>query len=242
MNSPVAPRSRWSDTWLDGLAFAFGLALAWWFRWNTTDLIWSLWLSSLVVGYALIVWLVTGPLRQLGAGIARDQSGLADLGSKAAALALVGVGTLFALAFFTVHFGGFHFVHSIFLQWFFPVTGTRSAMLDDWRVYLEVLSRYWMFLPAAFLAERHRFKLSHRRPDTSVTAEAIVARKAKGSIMMLPYKGVIRMHLLIFFFVFAHFMRLDSFAVYAVVYAVYFFPWHLIRRQQPAAAPELASP
>jgi hypothetical protein len=43
------------------------------------------------------------------------------------------------------------------------------------------------------------------------------------------------MHLLIFFFAFAHFARLESFAVYAVVYAVYFFPWRLVRR---GAAPE----
>jgi hypothetical protein len=33
------------------------------------------------------------------------------------------------------------------------------------------------------------------------------------------------MHGLIFFFAFAHFARLDNFAVYVVVYAVYFFLW-----------------
>jgi hypothetical protein len=47
---------------------------------------------------------------------------------------------------------------------------------------------------------------------------------------MAPYKNVIRMHLLIFFFAFAHFMRLENFAVYAVVYAVYFFPWGLLKK------------
>jgi hypothetical protein len=48
--------------------------------------------------------------------------------------------------------------------------------------------------------------------------------------MMLPYQKVVRMHVLIFFFGFAHFLRLDNFAVYAVVYAVYFFPWRLVNR------------
>jgi hypothetical protein len=39
-----------------------------------------------------------------------------------------------------------------------------------------------------------------------------------------------RMHLLLFFFFFAHFAGLENFAVYAAVYAVYFFPWRLARR------------
>jgi hypothetical protein len=53
--------------------------------------------------------------------------------------------------------------------------------------------------------------------------------------MMLPYLKVVRMHLLIFFFAFAHFAGLDNFAVYAVVYAVYFFPWRLLSRRTAAA-------
>jgi hypothetical protein len=48
--------------------------------------------------------------------------------------------------------------------------------------------------------------------------------------MMGPYKNVIRMHLLIFFFTAAHFAKLESFIVYGVVYAVYFFPWRLLRK------------
>lgn len=69
-----------------------------------------------------------------------------------------------------------------------------------------------------------------------MTAKAIAARKAKGDAMMQPYRNVIRMHLLIFFFIVAHFARLENFIVYAVVYAVYFFPWRLLRREKPAAA------
>mgnify|MGYP001545246846 FL=1 len=42
------------------------------------------------------------------------------------------------------------------------------------------------------------------------------------------------MHMLIFFFFFAHFAKLESFAVYAVVYAVYFFPWRLLRKNTAA--------
>ena len=38
--------------------------------------------------------------------------------------------------------------------------------------------------------------------------------------MMAPYKNVIRLHLLIFFFAAVHFMKLENSALYAVVYAV----------------------
>jgi hypothetical protein len=51
-----------------------------------------------------------------------------------------------------------------------------------------------------------------------------------------PYKNVVRMHLLIFFFAFAHFARLENFFVYAVVYAVYFFPWRLVKKAKPDTA------
>ena len=50
--------------------------------------------------------------------------------------------------------------------------------------------------------------------------------------MMAPYRNVVRLHLLIFFFAAAHFAKLDNFLVYAVVYAVYFFPWRLIKRDK----------
>ena len=33
----------------------------------------------------------------------------------------------------------------------------------------------------------------------------------------------------VFFFAFANLARLDGFLVYAVVYAVYFFPWRLLK-------------
>ena len=238
MNAPApVAMNRWAGAWPDLAAFAAGLALAWFSGWETGDLIWSLWLSSLVVGYALILWTVSAPLREVVGGIARDP-GIVEISpwAKAGAIALVGGGTLFGLAFFTVHFGGFHFVHSAFLNMFFPVTGQQG--FPGWETYGIVLRRYWLFLPLAFMAERSAFARvsSHAPPDVSVTPEAIARRKAQAasSGMMAPYKGVIRMHLLIFFFAFAHFARIESFAVYTVVYAVYFFPWRLVRNEAPA--------
>jgi hypothetical protein len=54
------------------------------------------------------------------------------------------------------------------------------------------------------------------------------------------YVNVIRMHLLIFFFAGASFAGLESFVVYAVVYAVYFFPWRFAKDWFATRKPEVA--
>lgn len=233
MNAPgLSGGSRWASAWPDAVAFGGGLAVAWVAGWNTTDLVWSLWLSSLVVGYAMLVWRITAPLRALGGNLARER-GPVPAGPALGTAGVVGCGALFVLAFFTVHFGGFHLGHSVFLSVFFPLDGSAQGAWPSLATYLEVVARYWWFLPVAFVAERAAFRIEPPGPaDTAVTAQAIAARKAKRAAdpMMAPYKNVIRMHLLIFFFAFASFVKLENFAVYAVVYAVYFFPWRLVRR------------
>jgi len=242
------PKTGWAGAWPDALAFAAGLALAWTGRWETKDLVWSLWLSSFVVGYAMIVWTIFGPAVFVGTKLWGERQAVqgAPLGPAAAGGAALLVGGLFLLAFFTVHFGMFHFVHSVFLNLFFPVEpGPRGP--PGVALYWQVLSAYWPFVLVAAVAERKAFRLAPPAPavapDTSVTAEAIAARKVRNAPggfnqggMMAPYKNVVRLHLLIFFFAFASFAKLDGFLIYAVVYAVYFFPWRLIKREAGVAS------
>lgn len=233
MALPTPPSQvRWTEAWPDALGFAAGLALAWFFQWETRDLVWSLWLSSFVVGYAMILWSLFSPV------LLRGRDG--RLGETSMSL----LGGLFLLAFFTVHFGLFHFVHSVFLNGFFPVEGGRPAGPSA-GLYLEVVARYWWFVPLALVAERQAFRLDPPPPEpprTSVKAADIAQRKARQQRLepmrgvMAPYKNVIRLHLLIFFFAGAHFLRLDSFLVYAVVYAAYFFPWRLVLRERASVA------
>ncbi|MBL9189325.1 MAG: hypothetical protein JNK23_17715 [Opitutaceae bacterium] len=194
---------------LDLLAFGAGLVLAWQQGWKAADLVWSLWLSSLVVGYAMIVWIIAGPLVRGGPA--------AWEGTKpAGGPALRVIGGLFLLAFFTVHFGGFHFGHSVFLGMFFPLV--PGGETPNWATYSEVWTRYWVWLPLAFVAERAGF------------TPAADPKAKKLAPMTVPYRNVIRMHLLIFFFAGAHFAKVDNFAVYAVVYAAYFLPWTALWR------------
>ncbi len=224
-SAPAAP----APSWLDAAGFAVGWLLAWRLGWKTADLVWSLWLSSLVVGYALIVWHLAGPLLSRVPQIWRDRALVGKIPASAGLrLLAMAAGGVFMLAFFTVHFGGFHFGHSLFLRHFFPLVPDND--IPPWPTYAAVWARCWVWLPVAFLAERAAFARVTEPPgppDTAVTPAAIRRRQAQamGGAMMAPYKNVIRMHLLIFFFVAAYFAKLENFAVYTVVYAVYFCPW-----------------
>jgi hypothetical protein len=228
--STPAPAS-WLSAWPDALALAGGLALAWWLKWQVRDLVWGLWLSSLLVGYAMIVWKIFGPMLVIERGVATD--GASPLARTALGGAVL-FGGLFLLAFFTFHFGMFHFVHSVFLNVFFPVFDPPARSFPSQSLYLHVLRAYWPFVLVAAVAERAAFW----KPSAGTAGGAanVTNTLALGGGMMEPYKNVVRMHLLIFFFAFAHFARLENFFVYAVVYAVYFFPWRLVKRSKVAPA------
>jgi hypothetical protein len=235
---------RWSSAWPDALAFALGLGVARVAGWTTTDLVWSLWLASLVVGYAMIVWTIVRPAMGMALAVSRDRAFTQRVLREHRGATIVGasallLGGLLMLAFFTLHFGGFHYVHSQFLYTFFPLDAGEPGRVGmaGMAAYVDVAQRYWLFLPSAFLAERAGFlRQPELKDDLSVTASAIAARKAAnakmGGRMMAPYRNVVRMHGLIFFFALAHFARLDSFLVYAVVYGVYFFPWRLVKERR----------
>lgn len=190
----------------DLLGFLLGLGLAYALHWRTADLIWGLWLSSLTIGYATIL---LGIFRAVPAPQVPP--------------ALQVLGKLFLVGFFTVHFGLFHLVHSIFLNLFFPVGGAVGAAEPTFFPdYGHVFAHYWPWLLAAALGERR--------------ALAAAAVPVGAFSPMQPYSNVIRMHLLIFFFVGMAVIGLDHFAVYAVVYALYFFPWRAVLGKRSAVA------
>jgi len=231
---------NWLSSWPDALAFAIGLAVAWWTHWTAGDLVWSLWLSSFVVGYSTIVWMIGQPAVELARASWRDRA-LVDSNPRTLMVfwLLLLTGVLFFLAFFTVHFGGFHYVQSQFLIWFFPLDpgdGGRHAVSAGMSTYVEVARRYWPFLPSAFLAHRAAFLRKPLSLGRDVTLASFATNNNLSSLFSEPYRNVLRMHMLIFFFFFAHFFaNLENFAVYAVVYAAYFFPWRLLRRSETPA-------
>jgi hypothetical protein len=239
MSAPVLSE-KWTSGLIDAVAFAAGLMVAWWAGWNTGDLVWSLWLSSFMVGYATIVWMIARPVVALLRASWRDR---ALVGANPRSLIVFGLlivtGASIPLAFFTVHFGGFHYVHSQFLISFFPadLPGSGRAGWAGRATYLEVLRRYWPFLPSAFLAHRGAFMKPSFSISRNDAAKSFSSGNTMTDLVSEPYRNVMRLHALIFFFFFAHLAHLENFAVYAVVYAVYFFPWRLVRKPVTQPAP-----
>lgn len=257
-------RPHWLSYWPDLLGFVFGLGVASVFGWQTRDLVWSLWLASLAVGGASLFWIITRTFRQTLAGMLGD----AQYRSQAlswAGLWVIGIGTCFGLAFFSIHFGGFHFVHSVFLNQFFPLTERTPPAFFDPELYWQVVTNYWIWLPAAFLAERAAFltppeskqdhqanqglqqlaqRLQAHTDHSPLVRRAAAAAEKKtaspgGDALSAPYRNVIRLHLLIFAFVGLQAVGLDGAPVFVLVYATYFFPWRVLRK--PSASPVAAA-
>jgi len=181
---------------LDGLAFAVTVVLAAVLRWEAGDLIWGLWVSSLCVGYAYIVTsIVMGVLQAEGPG-----------------RIVMGALGLFLLAFFSVHFGMFHFIHSVFLNGFFPLIEEGHGFPNIFAVLATAWCQYWPLVITTFISRWSDFPFNRE------------VNLAGGETMMRPYANVVRMHLLIFVFAGLHAAKMSQYAVYPVLLA-YFFPW-----------------
>jgi hypothetical protein len=249
----------WKRVLPDVLAFALGLGVAGLLGWKTTDLVWSLWLCSLVLGYLTI-------LSTIGAGVYLGVKAIShkEFPREKRPLGILGgtIAALFFLAFFSLHFCGFHAGHATFLSGFFPLekmpkNAFFAAFMNPillWKtVFQYVLPAYGLFLIPAIIAERRHVFASFGAAVKAVRQEvhqqkmADLVQMAKGSKRTMqdpfsrPYINVIRMHLLIFFFAFCHFLKVESFVVFGVVYFVYFFPWSALREDASSAQTVAAS-
>lgn len=178
--------------------------------WTAGDIAWSMWLASLTVGYAFILFLIfiANPIAR---GLFSPQAEGKGLMLVRAGAAFIG---LFMLGFFTVHFGMFHFVHAIFLNSFFPldIQGTEESFSPSHlHIYLTAaFAEYWLFALAAGLSQS-RFFIDAWRND-------------KAASFSTPYRAVIKNHLVIIALGFLT-IATPQIDVLAPLLLVYFFPW-----------------
>lgn len=188
----------------DLVAFAGTLAAVIFFEWKAKDVIWGLWVCSLTFGYSTIVVTIFAPAFRLG-------------GVGGAVMAFAG---LFLLAFFTVHFGMFHFVHGVFLNVFFPLVGEGQGFPNPFMLLVAALVNYWPMVLATFISRFSDLPLNSK----SVAGGGLTNG---GRAFMKPYANVIRMHLLIFVFAGLEGAGMSDYAIYPVL-IFYFFPWGVI--------------
>jgi hypothetical protein len=207
----ILRRLQPADYALDLLAFAGTVALAIGFRWQARDLIWSLWISSLSFGF---VWMLTAYL-----------CALVCVPGKAKLAAAVG--GLFLMAFFTFHFGMFHFVHGAFLIEFFPLNPEKSGGMPSLLTLARpALAAYWPFVLMTLVSRARDLPWRQLPGD-------------QGKGLFQPYLNVIRMHLLIFVFAGLQLAHLSNLALFPIL-LFYFFPWRIFNRERQALAAEQA--
>jgi hypothetical protein len=257
--------------WVRDLAsFASIVAIASWQGWEARELIWGLWISSLVIGYAFILisslrpyftgqapcdGKMPGQMKELGAlamnifvsfaafmilGIRSSFAWiilLANLSFGAAAVYLAKTAregsesplhtaarrvftftpcVAFTLGFFTVHFGGFHFVHGLFLNGFFPI-------VDGTPFGESIGGTLAFFLGIAGTAARSYWPMVMFSAWSRLGDLKRAAGTNGGPGMLLPYICVVKMHILIFVFAGLYAAGLRFWALYPVL-IFYFFP------------------
>lgn len=231
-----------SELFPDLCAFFMGIGLAWFFDWQTKDLVWSLWLGSLTIGYLTILSTISAGvyLSYKLPGYTFGSSREKTAANKKTNLVLSIFGGLSLLVFFTFHFGGFHAVHAVFLNLFFPLDGSTGPSMNSpdnlgAEVITKVLPQYGLFLLPVLIAERknvfagfiraeEHIKNSIANTDSSIE-EHQQAKQPLANLLSAPYKNVVRMHLLIFVFAFSQVLHIHTFWIFGLVYFVYFFPW-----------------
>ncbi len=201
--------------WLSLAFFLYSVFVAAKGDWQAGDIVWSMWIASLVGGYAYIVLSVFS-------GMSFNAKSLRD--------------NLFLLFFFTAHFGGFHFVHGQIMQGFFPLAGADVSFLDSIKLTLQ---EYWQFVLVALANLWPQFshvvggsnegrrldeKQMQQAQDSELFSAAEPPRKARRSHFQEPYKAVVRNHIMIIAVAFISQLVSQPQLLYLLL-VFYFFPF-----------------
>lgn len=194
-----------SESKLSLAAFILTVLSAIVFRWEVRDVIWALWVCSLVFGYSWIVMSIIAGL----------------ISAKPEERVAGAIAGLFMLGFFSFHFGIFHLVHGMFLNQFFPLSGSvglSKGPIVIFELAWQALEKGWPLILGTFIS---RWKsLPIHAGGASI-----------GANFVKPYINVIRMHLLIFIFAGLEAVGMSHLAIFPVL-AFYYFPWELVMKNK----------
>lgn len=198
--------------------FAAGLAATWFLGWSTRDLLWGMWISSLVSGF--VFFSGSGVKKLIG-----EQTGDVIVGT---------IGLMFGLGFFALHFGMFHYIQGSILDLLIPLEpdpgrvyvgkltwkGVREFSMAG--TVLTALAKYWVLIGATLA-----YGFLSGIPDMQDRKESF-----------RPYIFVLKMHFLMFFLAGLYAIGLESFPVYVIVLLFFFTPSSLKMLFSKKSAPE----
>ena len=192
-------------TSLDLLAFIFSLSLAYVLGWSTKDLIWGLWLTSLLSGLSSFLIGFMRPVVRRGA-------------HPVERLIFGAIGIL-GLSFFALHFGGFHYIYATMLHGLIPLepqpnrvylghlSWTGTTPFSFFQSFTLALTNYWLFALVNMIHD-YRQILEDR-----IDAETLG-----------PYRSVLKLHILIMGLGLLWLIGIESFIVFTMVFALFYAP------------------
>lgn len=227
------------NTWMKKYAtelilFSFSLAVAYFMGWNNTDLIWSFWITSLVVGYITIFRTTVTPLRLLTKLILnpedakkfREMPITTKLKIVIFVLIFIPI-SLFYIVFLSFHFCIFHVLLAYWLQELMPHSGI-TAVLEGasngaFNISLQIvrilLISYWAIVIQKLIFD-------YRNYSEKVSDEGTDAQPQFFSFddLKRPYLQVVRIIALMVLLFLLNAIAVNQYLIYVVIYSLFFFP------------------
>jgi hypothetical protein len=202
----------WLQLIISLIAFIFIFLIAQVQKWTAGDMVWSLWITSLTIGYCYLIAGITSNAIRNGTGTEESVLSklLGDSLSSGVKFGFIFIGALFQFLFFTVHFGLFHFAHSIFLNEFFPLMDRSFENFSDFLFFIRTsLFAYWPVFIFTFAVSLRKLQKVIQQNDPNFAKT--------------PYLNVVKIHLSIFLFAFLSSTNIPDW-VLPFLFIVYFFP------------------
>ncbi len=224
--------------------FFFSIGAAYFIGWNNTDLLWSFWITSLVIGYVSIFRTSVAPLRLLSKFRLttenikkfREMPTAKKLQTMIFVVIFVPL-ILFILVFLSLHFLIFHLFLAYFLQIIFPHPALIEifAKPDSGQFYTSflviktLLTSYWIIVFEKFIFDYKTNRESSgnqtTHPQNSFVNEAFSYEGIKR-----PYVQVARIHITIFLLFALNAVETNQYLIYVVIFSLFFFPTSILRK------------
>lgn len=228
-------RNSWIKSYFTELfLFSFSLAAAYFIGWNNTDLIWSLWITSLVVGYVTIFRTTVAPLSFLVKLIRspEDKKEFRELPTttklKMAIFVLFFIPiSLFFIVFLSFHFCIFHILIAYWLQMIMPhpeitdiLTGANGGgFYISVQIIKTLLSSYWIIVLQKLIFD---YRTNWKSGSNKVSPVQQNLFSFEG--LTRPYVQVMRILALMLLLFWLHDTGINQFLIYVLIFSLFFFP------------------
>lgn len=214
--------------------FSSSLTAAYLLGWNNTDLIWSFWITSLVVGYVSIFRISAAPLGFLCKSILspEDIKKFRELPTneklKIALFALFFIPmSLFFVVFLSFHFLMFHLLLAYWLQMIMPHSSITDILADangggfyiSIRVIIALLMSYWIIVINKLIYD---YKTNWK--SSSNMKNSFQQSFFSFEYLKRPYVVVVRIIALVVLLFWLNSIEANQYIVYIVIYSLFYFP------------------